>query len=62
MLSKDNLSADTKKVEAIKNFKAPTDMSQLQSFLGLANYCSRFIKDFSTLNAPVRELTTKSSK
>ena len=61
-LSKDGLSADRKKVEAIKNFKTPTDVSQLRSFLGLANYCSRFIKDFSTLTAPLRELTTKSCK
>ena len=61
-LSKDGLSADPKKVEAIKNFKTPTDVSQLRSFLGLANYCSRFIKDFSTLTAPLRDLTTKSCK
>ncbi|CAB4040725.1 uncharacterized protein K02A2.6-like, partial [Paramuricea clavata] len=62
ILSKDGLSADPKKVEAIKNFKTPADVSQLRSFLGLANYCSRFIKDFSTLTAPLRELTTKSCK
>ncbi|CAB3986536.1 Uncharacterized protein K02A2.6 [Paramuricea clavata] len=62
ILSKDGLSADPKKVEAIKNFKTPADASQLRGFLGLANYCSRFIKDFSTLTAPLRELTTKSCK
>ncbi|CAB3986500.1 Transposon Tf2-9 poly [Paramuricea clavata] len=62
ILSKDGLSADPKKVEAIKNFKTPADVSQLRSFLGLANYCSRFIKDFCTLTAPLRELTTKSCK
>ena len=62
ILSKDGLSADPKKVEAIKNFKTPADASQLRSFLGLANYCSQFIKDFSTLTAPLRELTTKSCK
>ena len=62
ILSKDGLSADPKKVEAIKNFKTPTDVSQLRSFLGLANYCSRFIKNFSTLTAPLLILTTKSCK
>jgi hypothetical protein len=56
------LSGDPKQVEAIKNFKTPTGVIQLRSFLHLANYYWRFIKDFSTLIAPLRELTVKSCK
>lgn len=59
ILSRDGLSADPKKVDAIKAFKRPTDVKQLRSFLGLANYCARFINDFSTTTAPLRDLTKK---
>ncbi|CAB4009137.1 Transposon Ty3-I Gag-Pol poly [Paramuricea clavata] len=38
ILSKDGLSANPKKVEAIKNFKTPADVSQLRSFLGLLHF------------------------
>ncbi len=61
-LSKDGLSADPKKVEAIVKTTTPQNVAQLRSFLGLANYCARFIKDFATLSAPLNELTKKSTK
>ncbi|CAB4006959.1 Transposon Tf2-9 poly, partial [Paramuricea clavata] len=50
------------KVEAIVKTTTPQNVAQLQSFLGLANYCARFIKDFATLSAPLNELTKKSTK
>jgi hypothetical protein len=34
-------------------------MSTSQSFLGLAGFCRRFMKDFSTIAAPLNELTKK---
>ena len=43
-LSKDGLSADPKKVEAIVKTTTPQNVAQLRSFLGLANYCARFTK------------------
>ncbi|CAB3995908.1 Retrovirus-related Pol poly [Paramuricea clavata] len=61
-LSKDGLSADPKKVEAIVKTTTPQNVAQLRSFLGLANNCARFIKDFATLSAPLNELTKKSTK
>ncbi|CAB4035596.1 Retrovirus-related Pol poly [Paramuricea clavata] len=61
-LSKDGLSADPKKVEAIVKTTTTQNVAQLRSFLGLANYCARFIKDFATLSAPLNELTKKSTK
>ena len=61
-LSKDGRSADPKKVEAIVKTTTPQNVAQLRSFLGLANYCARFIKDFATLSAPLNELTKKSTK
>jgi hypothetical protein len=48
-LSKNGLSADPKKVEAIVKTTTPQNVAQLRSFLGLdlANYCVRFIRDFA---------------
>ena len=61
-LTSNGLQADKKKVEAIKHTSIPKDVSQLRSFLGLANYCSRFIPDFSTITSPLRHLTQKGVK
>lgn len=47
-------------IEAIRNAPAPKNASEVRSFLGLANFCSRFIPDFSTIAHPLRELTHKS--
>ena len=57
MLTKDGLQADRKKIAAIQNTYVPQDVTQLRSFLGLANYCARFIPNFSAITAPLRELT-----
>ena len=61
-LSQNGLQADKKKVEAIHHTSVPKDVSQLHSFLGLANYCARFIPDFSTIISPLRHLTQKGVK
>ena len=34
-------------------------MTELRSFLGLVNYCSKFIPNFSTITAPLRKLDRK---
>ena len=57
LLTDSGIKADPRKVDAIKYAKEPKDTKELRSFLGLANYCSRFIKNFSTLTSPLRELT-----
>ena len=47
-------------VPAIRNARKPSNASEVRSFLGLVNYCSRFIPNFSTIAAPLRQLTRKS--
>ena len=37
------------KVEAIINAREPQNISEVRSFLGLANYCARFIPNYATL-------------
>ena len=49
------IKTDPAKVEAIKNIKISKTIKQLRSFLGMTNWYRRFIKDFSTLAAPITD-------
>lgn len=50
------LHAIEKKVEAIRNVPAPENQQQLRSFLGMINYYSKFISNYSTITHPLNEL------
>jgi hypothetical protein len=44
------------------DWKPPTTVRQIQSFLGLAGYYQRFIPDFSRIAKPMTELLKKGVK
>ena len=50
---------DPDKVKAIVDWKAPTTVKGVRSFLGFANYYRMFIKDYSNLSKPLTDLTKK---
>ena len=50
---------DPGKVNAVHALPAPTNITELQEFLGLVTYLSPFIPGLSTLTAPLRELLKK---
>ena len=53
------LAPDTSKIDAILQIEPPTNATEVRSFLGLVNYCHRFIENYSTISAPLRRLTKK---
>jgi hypothetical protein len=50
---------DPGRVKDVLNWMPPTTASEIQSFLGLAGYYRRFIKDFSKIAKPMTKLPEK---
>jgi hypothetical protein len=59
VLNKDGLVVDPVKVQARVDWKRPTSVREIRSFLGLAGYYRRFIEGFSSLSGPLTALTRK---
>ena len=53
------LAIDENKILAVKEFKFPTSIKEIQSFLGLVGYYRQFIKDFAKIAKPLNELLCK---
>ena len=51
------VSVDLEKVKAVMSWERPKSVFEIRSFLGLAGYYKRFIKDFSRLVVPMTRLT-----
>jgi len=47
------------KIRTIKEWKEPTNLKGIQSFLGFANFYRRFIRDYSKITTPLSSLTRK---
>ena len=47
------------KIKAIKESLAPTNVSEVRSFLGLVTFYSKFVPNLATIAAPIYQLTRK---
>ena len=50
------------RIQVINDWKAPTDVKSIQSFLGFCNFYRSFIKDYSEIAIPLTNLTKKTVK
>ncbi|GJT16073.1 reverse transcriptase domain-containing protein [Tanacetum coccineum] len=59
VINGDGLHADSRKIEAVKNWESPRTPLEVRSFLGLAGYYRRFIENFSKTAKHLTILTQK---
>jgi hypothetical protein len=59
VVTPEGLSMDPEKVRTVLDWEPPTTVTEVQSFLGFANYYRRFIKGYSDIAQPLTELTKK---
>ena len=50
---------EKEKIKAVKEWKIPTKIKDVESFLGFANFYQRFIQNFSHIAKPLNELKGK---
>ena len=62
IISKEGVSVDSSKIEAVMRWPPPKNVFEGRSFLGLAGYYRRFVADFSRLAMPMTRLTQKGTK
>jgi len=59
IISAEGLKPNPGRVDAVRLFSAPTDLSTLQQFLGLASFYRKFVPNFAHIASPLHELTKK---
>ena len=61
IISHEGVKVDPNKIQAIKEWTKPVNISKLRGFLELTRYCRRFIKNYAHITTPITNLLTKNS-
>ena len=56
MVSKDGVMVDPSKIETVKNWVRPTNVSEIRIFCCLASYYRRFVKGFFSIDSQLTKL------
>jgi len=62
IIGREGIKMSQEKVEVVLEWKTPRNLTEVQSFLGFANFYRRFIQDYSRVARPLTELTKKEQR
>jgi hypothetical protein len=62
IILKDGIVVDPEKIEAIREWSAPKNVTKFRSFMGLSGYYRRFIAGFARIAHPITSLQRKENK
>ena len=61
-MTKEGISVDLEKIQAIEDWPVPKDVTDVRSFMGITGYYQRFIEGFSKIAKPITSLQKKGKK
>ena len=59
VVSEEGVECDPDKINSVKNWTIPANVTEVRSFLGLCNYYRKFIRNFSNMSYEMVQLTKK---
>ena len=62
VISERKIQVDPDRIKAIVNLPAPTDVKGLRRFIGMVQFCHKFVKNLNTILAPLYDLLKNNRK